>query len=302
MAVVTPRQLSLFETDSELLLTIPASQKERAKRIEGRRWDPDRVCWVYPKTQRVFDAIIAEFGDDLDDTKVVRPEPDQKAAAQAAMAQKQLAADNERLRGELAGLRETLGLLKATGKQGSTQVERLHALLEKRESQLEKVQDRLAKTQERADSLVKAIDASKKENAKLRIELEGARSSSSVDGRLTARLQTLAIQGSSGSAEFAAALKSVKTTSRYPVDLALALERHLRASLKNDDPASLHDLIVQADEAGLLTPEAVDLAHALRRQRNTAVHSTPDEKAMRARALLSLFTAALLWRELSGGT
>ena len=178
----------------------------------------------------------------------------------------------------------------------------LHALQKKRDSQLEEVQDRLVKAEERADSLSTAVDALKKENARLGIELEAQCAGGSIDAKLTARLRTLAVQGSAGSSEFAAALKAIKTTSRYPVDLAVALERHLRASLNTDDPASLHDLIIEADEAGFLTPEAVDLAHTLRKQRNIAVHSVPDDSAMRTRALLSLFTAALLWRELSGGS
>lgn len=174
----------------------------------------------------------------------------------------------------------------------------LRDLLEKRDSQLKEAQGRLAEVEERADNLSKALDASKKENANLRIELEAARSDRAVEGRLTARLRALALQASSGNPEFVAVLKSIKTTSRYPVDLALALERHLRASLNDDETPTLSAVIAKADAAGMLTPEAVDLAHALRKQRNTAVHSTLDDTAMRARALLSLLTAALLWREL----
>lgn len=69
--------------------------------------------------------------------------------------------------------------------------------------------------------------------------------------------------------------------------------------LNSDEPASLSDLIAEAGAAGLLTPDAVDLAHFLRKQRSIAVYSVPDDSAMRARAMLSLFAAALLWRELS---
>lgn len=72
------------------------------------------------------------------------------------------------------------------------------------------------------DELDAAIDALKKENVTLRGELEAARARGSLDVRLTARLRTLAVQGSAGSAEFATVLKPINTTSRYPVDLAVA--------------------------------------------------------------------------------
>ena len=58
--------IRLIETNNEYLLFIPAAQKERAKGIQGRRWDPQRVCWVYPRTNRVYHALVLEFGDDSD--------------------------------------------------------------------------------------------------------------------------------------------------------------------------------------------------------------------------------------------
>ncbi|MHB9033079.1 MAG: hypothetical protein ACYC6L_08525 [Anaerolineae bacterium] len=51
---------------TELLLFINYSEKERAKVVGSYRWDPDRKCWVYPATRRIYDALVAEFGDQLD--------------------------------------------------------------------------------------------------------------------------------------------------------------------------------------------------------------------------------------------
>lgn len=66
--------IELKETETEYLLFIHYSQKERAKKIEGRQWDQSRKCWVYPKNRSVYDALIAEFGDKLNHT-VVKSEP-----------------------------------------------------------------------------------------------------------------------------------------------------------------------------------------------------------------------------------
>ena len=57
--------IRIQETKNEYLLFIPAAQKERARGIQGRRWDPQRVCWVYPRNTRMYHSLIAEFGDDL---------------------------------------------------------------------------------------------------------------------------------------------------------------------------------------------------------------------------------------------
>ena len=73
-------ETQLEQTDTELLLFIHASQRDRAKRIEGRRWDPKRKCWIYPKTAPVHDALVAEFGDELFPLSVARPSPSARNA------------------------------------------------------------------------------------------------------------------------------------------------------------------------------------------------------------------------------
>lgn len=51
-------------TENEYLVYIPASQRERAKRIRPREWDSRRVCWVYPQDRDIYSALQAEFGND----------------------------------------------------------------------------------------------------------------------------------------------------------------------------------------------------------------------------------------------
>lgn len=57
--------IRIEETKNEYLLFIPSAQKERARGIQGRKWDPQRICWVYPRNIRMYHALVAEFVDDL---------------------------------------------------------------------------------------------------------------------------------------------------------------------------------------------------------------------------------------------
>ena len=55
----------LKESRTEYFLYVPYGLRHRARRIEGRRWDPARKCWVLPKTSRVFEDLRLEFGEGL---------------------------------------------------------------------------------------------------------------------------------------------------------------------------------------------------------------------------------------------
>ncbi len=60
-----PEEIVITETQNEYSLKIPAWQKDRAKGIEGYRWIADRKRWVYPRTRRIYNALVSEFWDDL---------------------------------------------------------------------------------------------------------------------------------------------------------------------------------------------------------------------------------------------
>jgi hypothetical protein len=101
----TMHPVELRESDTQFLLFIHASQKERAKGIDGRRWDMDRRCWVYPKTPRVYDAIIAEFGDDMVSCSAKRPTLTSSSQAVA------LQEENQHLHADLDKIHKTLELI-----------------------------------------------------------------------------------------------------------------------------------------------------------------------------------------------
>ena len=55
----------LKESRREYFLYVPYALRHRARRIEGRRWDPARKCWALPKTSRVLQDLRLEFGEEL---------------------------------------------------------------------------------------------------------------------------------------------------------------------------------------------------------------------------------------------
>ncbi len=84
-----------------------------------------------------------------------------------------------------------------------------------------------------------------------------------------------------------------------PIEVAKCLERKLRALLHSDDRSlGLHDLITQAKDAELLTEEAIDLAHIVRKQRNIVAHERIDVRTHIGRTLFCLFAASILWPQL----
>ena len=58
------KPIKVLENETHFLVEIPASQKIRASRIAGRRWDAHLVAWVYPKTLDCYESLKAEFSRD----------------------------------------------------------------------------------------------------------------------------------------------------------------------------------------------------------------------------------------------
>jgi hypothetical protein len=97
--------IDLRATATELLLFVPASEKSRARSIQGYRWNPNRRCWVYPKTPSAYDAIVREFRTELPEPAVPRPDDAGHAIVTPAADQDQLLSDLERARDDLAAVR-----------------------------------------------------------------------------------------------------------------------------------------------------------------------------------------------------
>ena len=298
----TKHPAELQETTTELLLFIHATQKERAKAIDGRRWDPERKCWVYPRTGRVYDAIIAEFGDDMLTCSIKRPSPSSVTEQTAALQQK-----NEDLREELNRIHNKLEGISTGNHDGNrSEVRALEVALAARESELATLRQKLLECDTQAEALKSTAAATQAElqrlraaNTALQAEISGRKAAPVDPTTLLEKLVKEAAKDATGRhPKFTTLVDRYSLNQNLPNEFVKQLERELRKILDTDDRGlTLHDLITMAKDAELLTEKGIDLAHSLRKHRNILTHENTDPRTYQARVLLCLFAAALLWPE-----
>ena len=275
-----PGDIILEETDTELLLYIHISEKERAKGIRGRRWDPDRRCWVYPKNEETYNEILSEFGDELDDRS--------SSLATQSPAYAKLKARHDELETDAALAREAL---------------------EKAAEALKAAATQLAEEQARVQSLTKKVSdwqaVAKKlesENNRLASQLETAGKAAPTTSNLPALAKHAAATATGNDPAFESFLKKVKLDNHFPIQVAGELSNKIKGLLGNQSVTDLYTALLAAGKRNLLSPDALDAAHAIRKQRNVFAHPEDNEDIDRrsnvARIYYCLFAAALVWPEL----
>lgn len=295
-----PKQaVDIDETDTEFLLRIHPSQKDRAKTVPDYRWDPDRRAWVYPKTARVFDALIAEFGDDiLGRLKIIRPG---KASVDG---QSELP-----LKEELEKIKKTLEQIShretnhRTSESGRLRValatkEQEAAELRQRTAEL----DRQFKEQQAANTALSSQLQEAQSSVRTLKEEVARKHGQAIDpDALFERLARESAKDATGrDAKFCSLVDRLRLNESLPLELVKALGHELRRTLNSDERgATLHDLLTEARDSGALSERGIDLGHLIRKQRNVMAHETLDKRTQRAQVLLCLFAAALLWPEFS---
>jgi hypothetical protein len=265
-----PGEYFLEETDSEYLLFIHYTEKARASGIQGRKWDSERKCWVYPKNQRSYYALLAEFGDDL-----IGVGPGiQAAKSEPPTAEPVAEPRSDYLTTELANAR---------------------VLLEQREIELNQARSANSRLRERIGQLEKRLTDSSAPDAAGRVEGVGPDPLSSI--------LPVAIAATGGDPVFEEVVTAIPMDRRFPIEIAGKMTWAFRR-LVGDDHGSqdLYPLLKEAEDRQLLSAAALNCAHVIRMQRNLLAHpdeSGPvDERSMIGRIALCLFAAAIVWPEL----
>jgi hypothetical protein len=272
-----PRPTRLEQTETEYLLYIPPSQKERAKGIPDWWWDGDRGCWQYPRNLKAYNALIAEFGDELVGGIAITP-PDGVAPVETE------------IQTEVSAIREALLALSDTQPLQSALLDKEAELIALRHqiSQLQQqVHEQESQLQEQSD-LIQQL-RSQSENGKAK--------TSKAD--LQQYLLHLVKEASGNHPQFIAILDQLKFNSSLPIELVKVIESVLRELVKGAPADGIHDLLTQARDQGIFQDDrALDLAHLIRKQRNLIAHSTVDPKSTSAIVILCLCAAGLMWRDL----
>lgn len=255
-------------------IRIAARDRERAKRIPGRRWDPETVKWVCPRTQAAYDAIRREFQRPEDRVEIepppAPPKPTPRPAAEFEPSPLPDWAES------LAGLPNDLEDLKV---QAAANAERL---------------DRVLRNQEAVSA--NAADA------------ERARESQEPDNAaiFSGYLRRLAVAAAGNDPSLSALTEPFDIVSA-PVDCVTRLHEYVLQSLREfvgetDRNIRFGDLVDRAEEQGYFSEAPIRVAGTLRainHLRNLLVHPNP-QKGMTPElrvplATLYLVNLAVIW-------
>ncbi len=289
--------IRLEETETEYLLYVPIAHKERAKAINGRKWDPERRCWVYAKTSAVFNALIAEFGRELKINTHPREDLNSSTVERRRYNFETLQQDNQKLKEELEKLRQTLDLVaNETISNKKSEADNLKKVLAERESELSRLKDELSQTQKTLQDHLSIIEDYKREISSLKEMLKTNKSAS----EFKSKLKEIAKEATGGDEDFNNFIQKVELDKQFPIQLANRLEQKLKKvlNISGNQKPGLYDLLIQVEDSEKMSQESLDLAHTIRRQRNLFAHSPIHQKTTEARILLCLFASALLWTEL----
>jgi predicted nucleic acid-binding Zn-ribbon protein len=296
-------RITLQETDTEYLLVIPYQQRERAKTIEGRQWNRDRRCWVFPKKPEIYDSIIAEFGEALQGVVPGPPTAERSTAPTlpSLLEQNQaLTEQNQTLRSELIKIQKTLNQIAkqpSSAKKQTTKLRKLEVTLTHSETQIFNLQRELLEAQDTLSKITKEKEHLEQNLQILRDEQSTKMTGISEDDFLQ-RIIEICREVSGEDEKFLSVLHQARDRASLPIELAKTLASKLREILAAEADVNLYELICQAQNQGFLTRENASLAHTLRTARNIVAHLPTDDTTAHARSLLCLFASAILWRGL----
>ena len=272
-------EIRISETETKYLLSIPIYQKERAKGISGRTWDPEQKCWVYPRNIRMYKALIEEFADDL--TLSSSFTPPQSFDEQET--QKEEEQESE-LQKEIAQLRQTLSEMNATG-ETTESIRSLSEMLSTKEEETQSLKAESHKKDRENDELKKQIAQLQAETKK---PSTGTETPLFIDS-----IKDIAVKATGDDPVFRGYFRTLDINEDLPIELGKWLEMQLKNTLNSSE--NLFDLIEQCEDAEIFDRNDISLAHVIRGQRNLILHdSTIDERTKMGRALYCLFAAALL--------
>jgi hypothetical protein len=292
--------IDITESETEYLLSIPPSEKERAKTIKGYQWDSNRRVWVYPRTGRNFDALIGEFGNDLVKVKITKP---------VRVIEDQSPEGTSSVKAKLDEVTKVLDVIVKTGETSrDTQLRTLQTNLETRDQYIAELQVHIKGLQQQLEAKTNEANNLLSEFSLLKKDLETIRIAAAKQATpikppsevFEEQLKCIAIELLGRNSQYAKQIEQMQIGSTFAVEAGRSLERRLRHLLNVGKETSLHDLITQARDSDILEQQDFHLAQIIRVQRNMMAHPQEgaDESTFRARSLMAFFALTLLMHEL----
>ena len=245
----------------------------------------EEKCWRYPRTVRNYDALIQEFGDDLVSVTITRP-----SSVLGKETLTSLQAEVERLKIELTRKDNVIDSFSKANQLGQTSVQS--------ENQVLKLA--LASNENELNSLKNSLKTIKIDKIKLETQITetlkeiNRLTQTSRPSDFDQQIKRLAKGATGNDHDFCHFIDKLKIDTSLTIEIAKHLEKTLKRLLTTTEN-NLYELITQARDADILTDEAIQLAHLIRRHRNITAHEQVDIRNKEARVLLVLLSAALLW-------
>ncbi len=159
--------------------------------------------------------------------------------------------------------------------------------------ELEHLKEVETRAQSSIGDLKKVVEQLRTENAKLQ---NAEHASESV----ASQIRAIALQATGNSKLFSAVVETLEINEFLPLlvknKIEVALYRYLGLPGATQE---LTDLIRLAKSNAKLGEEDIDLLYLIRDQRNAAAHPRGRENSLRARAIIALLAAAIVWPRIS---
>lgn len=303
--------IQIFSTPNEYHISLPYSERSRAKSISGFTWDSDTKLWRYPKTKKTFDAISAEFGPD---------ECEWKFGVGAGASGDSREAEISRLEAQIADRNKHRAVL-------AERLDRNQELLAAKEELVDSntfildlwnsaEQFGLPEDCERGElaTFTKAAYEGNYHHADLAAKLATAEAKLQVAHQEILKLKNdkghggeeharnLIIQEAWASSSMPQVVRDFSFDGRSAIELQNFLAKTMSRRLnKENERMAFSDLIREAEDAGLLSNSTARVCHTLRIQRNCFAHESIAEADIVPRSALCLFSFVLVYRELLQG-
>lgn len=295
--------IRIVTTKNDFRLFISPSQKERAKKIYPREWSPNDKCWIYPKNNEIFNALVHEFGREA--FSISENNHHNTSSAQVVNKKGTDVANNYKYNADIHSAISMLNEKELELQSEKNKNEALINRIKQLEWRIEKLNDEWQIHTKRYEELLqyeienqRLTKTISEKNAKidlLKQEIAQLKEIHTIDPNDSRKaLKEIAEQGPGGlNVFFIRHILSITYNDLFCIEVAKKLDHSLRKATGTND--NLMSLIQTSEKLGILSPEAADYAHTIRRQGNFIRHYNVDKKTYPLRNAYVFIAAALLW-------
>lgn len=284
------KPIRVLENNTHFLVEISASQKIRASRIAGRRWDSQLVAWVYPKTIDSYEALKVEFSRDAVEFDIRKP----KRKSVPVPVKSTVDDENDHdFENEWKEMSEKTSSIHDTFSEMTGKIDYLVKSVHSLEESNNSLEQMLL-----IDRLEASMDADKDSNSEVSKEIDAVEQFEQL-------LKEIALGTSEHDASFRQHLEIYRPL-KQPERFIMRTHEHLLKSLAemsgNHSPQeSAFAKYVENVKANELVPRHIPgVLFMLNSHRNRVVHSTSmSEHELQSRAIIYLMGVSHIWREVA---